>query len=139
MFGDFVQFERFDMGERLRFSETSDRSQCGTRTGTDDHISTAELTRATVEEGGLHSSRSNEPSGAQHEFGTGLPVILQIHLVQTDNHLALAVSDARHLDREAIVSNAKLFASTKVVHNFHTMDNVLARKARNIRARAANI
>jgi len=40
---------------------------------------------------------------------------------------------------KAIVSNAKLFASAKVVHNFRTMDNVLARKARNIRARAANI
>ena len=68
-----------------------------------------------------------------------LPVILHIHLVQADDHLALAVSDARHLNREAIVSNAKLFASAKVVHNFRTMDNVLARKARNIRARAANI
>jgi hypothetical protein len=41
-------------------------------------------------------------------------VILHIHLVQADHHLALAVSDARHLNREAIVSNAKLFASARV-------------------------
>src|SRR5258705_9585830 len=45
-------------------------------------------------------------------------VILHIHLVQADDHVALAVSDARHLNREAIVSNAKLLASAKVVHNF---------------------
>src|SRR6267154_2426164 len=68
-----------------------------------------------------------------------VPVIFHIHVVQTDDHLALAVSDARHLNREAIVSNAKLFASAKVAHNFRAMDNVLARKARNVRARAANI
>src|SRR5438552_1206050 len=107
--------------------------------GADDHISTPELTNGPVEKGGLHSSRSNEPPGAQNEFGARLPVILHILLIQADHHLALAVSDARHLNREAIESNAKLFASAKVVHNFRTMDNVLARKARNIRARAANI
>jgi len=49
----------------------------------------------------------------QNEFGARLPVILHIHLVQADDHLALAVSDARHLNREAIVSNAKLFARRK--------------------------
>jgi hypothetical protein len=75
------------------------------------------------------------------ELGARLPVILHIHFVQADDHLALAGSDARHLDGEAILtnSNAKLFASAKGVHNFRTMDDVLARKARNIRARAANI
>src|SRR5260370_20950718 len=102
-------------------------------------MSAAELTSAPVGEDGLHSSRSNEPPRAQNELGARPSVILHIHLVQAGDHLALAVSDARHLNREAIVSNAKLFASAKVVHNFRAMDNVLARKARNIRARAANI
>src|SRR5437899_682378 len=139
MFGDLAQFERLDVRERLCFSKTRNCFQCGPCAGADDHISTAELTSAPVEEGGLHSSRSNEPPGAQNELGARRSVILQIHVVQADDHLALAVSDARHLNREAIVSNAKLFASAKVVHNFRTMDNVLARKARNIRARAANI
>src|ERR1700724_4338630 len=127
------------MRERLCFSKTRNCFQCGPGAGADDHISTAELTSAPVGEGGLHRSRSNEPPGAQNELGTRRPVILHIHLVQADDHLALAVSDARHLNREAMVSNAKLIASAKVVHNFRTMDNVLARKARNIRARAANI
>src|SRR4029077_512300 len=87
----------------------------------------------------LHNSRSNEPPRTQNEFGARLPVVLHIHLVKADDHLALAIPDSRHLDRQALVSNAKLAASAKVVHNFRAMDNVLARKARNIRARAANI
>src|SRR5437870_1415317 len=139
MFGDLAQFERLDVRERLCFSKTRNCFQCGPCAGADDHISTAELTSAPVEEGGLHGSRSNEPPGAQNELGARLPVILHIHLLQADDHLALAVSDARHLNRETNESNAKPFASAKVVHNFRTMDNVLARKARNIRARAANI
>src|SRR4029077_2527312 len=139
MFGDFIEFERLDVRERLCFSKTRNCFQCGPCAGADDHISTAELTSAPVGKGGLHSFRSNEPPGAQNELGARLPVILHIHLVQADDHLALAVSDARHLNRKAIVSNAKLFASEKVVHNFRAMDNILARKARNIGARAANI
>src|SRR5437588_8875872 len=55
------------------------------------------------------------------------------------NHPALALADACHVDREAVVCDAEFFASAKVVHNFRAMDNVLARKARNIRARAANV
>src|SRR5437899_2084973 len=97
------------------------------------------MTSGPVEEDNIHSSRSNEPPAARNELCARVPVILHIHFVQATHHPALAVSDTRHLDREAIVSNAKLFASAKVVHNFCTMDNVLARKARNIRARAANI
>src|SRR5260370_3240327 len=131
--------QRLDVREPLCCSKTRNSFQCGPCAGADDHISTAELTSAPVGEGGLHSSRSNEPPGAQNELGARLPVILHIHLVQADDHLALAVSHAGHLNREAIVSNAKLFASAKVVHNFRTMDNVLARKTRHIRARPANI
>src|SRR5579864_1755039 len=97
------------------------------------------MTSGSIGEGGLHSSRSNEPPGTQDELGARVPVILHIHVIQATHHPALTVSDARHLNREAIVSNAKFFASAKVVHNFRSMDNVLARKARNIRARAANI
>src|SRR3984893_5811460 len=134
MIGDLAYFERLDVREGLCVSKTRNCFQCGPGAGADDHIRTAELTSAPVGEGGLHSSRSNEPSGAQNELGARLPVILHIHLVQADDHLALAVSDARHLNREPIVSNGKLFASAKVVHNFRTMDNVLPRKERNIRA-----
>jgi hypothetical protein len=127
------------MRERLCVSETRKGFQRGPSPRADNHISAAELTTAPVEENGLHSSRSYKPPGAENELGARFAVILHIHLVQAGDHLALAVSDARHLNREAIMSNAKLFASANVVHNFRTMDNVLARKARNIRARAANI
>src|ERR1700740_1036491 len=98
MFGDFIEFERLDVRERLCFSKTRNWFQCGPCAGADDHISTAEFTNAPVGEGGLHSSRSNEPPGAQNELGARLPVILHIHLVQTDDPLALALSDALPLN-----------------------------------------
>jgi len=107
--------------------------------GADDHVSATEMTSAPVRKGSLHSSRSNEPPGAQNELRCRFPVILHIHLVQADDHLAFAVSDARHVDSETVVRDAEFLASAKVVHNFRTMDNVLAGKARNIRAGAANI
>src|SRR5438552_11313329 len=111
VFGNFIEFKSLDMRERLRCRKAGNWFQRGPCAGAHDHIITAELTSAPVGEGGLHSSRSNKPPGAQNELGARLPVILHIHLVQADDHLALAVSDARHHNREAIVSNAKLFAS----------------------------
>jgi hypothetical protein len=65
--------------------------------------------------------------------------IIHIHLVQATIHPTLALAHVRHLDGEAMVTNAKLFASAKVVHDFRAVDNVLAWKARNIGTRAANI
>src|SRR6266436_616694 len=139
VFGNFTEFKSLDMRERLRFRKAGNCFQRGTRARTNDHVRAPQLTCGRIGQGDFHCSRSQEPARSQYELGAHLSVILHIHLVQADDHLALAVSDARHLNGEAIVSNAKLFASAKVVHNFRTMDNVLARKARNIRARAANI
>src|SRR5579863_2075524 len=98
-----------------------------------------ELTSGPVGESGLHSSRSDETAGGQNELGAGLAVIFHIHLVQATDHLAFAFPDAGHVDREAVVRDAKFLASANVVHNFRAVDNVLAGKARNIGARAANI
>src|SRR5207302_4080080 len=127
VFGNFIEFKSLDMRERLRFGKARNCFQRGTRAGADDHIRAPQLTCGPIGQADFHCSRSNETPVAQHELGTRLPVILHIHLVQADDHLALAVSNSRHINGEAIVHNAKLFASAKVVHNFRTMDNVLAR------------
>lgn len=132
--GNFIEFKSLDMRERLRFREARNWFQRGTRARTDDHIRALELTCGPVGHVDFHCSRSDEAPGTQNEFGAGLPVISHIHLVEADDHLALAVSDSRHIDREAIVSDAKFLAASKVVRNFRAVDDVLARQARDIRA-----
>ena len=56
-------------------------------------------------------------------------------LVEADYHLAFAVADARHVNREAVESDAKLFASANVGRDLRTVDNVLARQAGDVQGR----
>src|SRR5580704_906300 len=139
VFGNFIEFKSLDMRERLRFRKARNCLQCGARARTNDHIRAPQSTCGPIGQGDFHCSRSQEPSRSQYELGSRVPVIFHIHVVQAPHHPALALAHARHVDREAVECDAEFLASAKVVHNFRTMDNVLARKARNIRARAANI
>src|SRR5438105_1876345 len=122
MFGNLIEFECLDMRERLRFSKTRNCCQRGPRTGTDDYVGAAELTAGPVGESDLQCSRSYEPSGSQDELPSRVPVILQIHLVHARYHLALAVTDTGHINREAIASDAELLASAKVRCDLRTVD-----------------
>lgn len=70
---------------------------------------------------------------------SGIPVILQIHLVQPRYHLVLAVTNTWHINREAIASDAKLQPTAKVGCDLCTVDDVFAWQARDVRARPANV
>lgn len=139
VFGNFIQFKSLDMRERLRFRKARNFIQRGARAGTNDQIGAPQLTCGPIGQGDFHCSRSQEPARSQYELGSRVPVIFHIHVVQATHHSALALAHTRHVDRKAVESNTKLFASAKVRCDFRAMDDVLARKARNIRARAANI
>src|SRR5713101_2539691 len=127
------------MRERLCFSKTWNCSQRGSSTGADDHVGAAQLTNSPVGESRLQRSRSYEQSGSENKIRSRVPVIFQIHLVQACDHLALAVTDAGHIDREAIASHAKLLASARVGCDLRTVDDVFAWQARDVRARTANV
>src|SRR5438105_10209346 len=139
MLGNFIQFECLDMRERVRFRETRNCSQPGPRTGTNDHVRAAQSAAGPVGESDLQRSGSDEPSGSQNELRARFPVILQIHLVHAGYHLALAVSDTRHINREPVVSDAKFLTSAKVRCHLRAVDDVLARQARDVRARSTNV
>src|SRR5262245_13400037 len=139
MLGNFVEFKRVDMRERLRFGKTRNCSQRWPCTGTDDYVRTTQLAGGSVGESNFERSRSHEPSGSQNELRSRSPVILHIHLVHAGDHLALAVTDARHLNREPVVSDAKFLTSAKVRCNLRTVDDVLAWQARDVRARSADV
>src|SRR5262249_52891260 len=86
-----------------------------------------------------HGLWSDKPPSSTNKFGTRVPVVLQIHLVQSRHHPALAVANARHVEREAVVIDAKFFAPAKIGSDLCAMDNVLARQTRDIRAGPTNI
>src|SRR6267143_1744584 len=90
-------------------------------------------------QGDFHCSRSQEPARSQYELGSRVPVIFHIHVVQATHHPALALAHVRHVDREAVVCDAEFLASAKVRCDFRAMDDVLARQARDVRARSANV
>src|SRR6185437_5555728 len=139
MLGNYVQLECLDVGERLRFSKTGDRSQCGPRTGTHDHVGATELTAAPIRQGDLQRSRSYEPSGSRNELRSRGAEVIQVDLVQAGHHRALAVPDARHIDLEAVFVDTEFLASAKVRGDLRAVDDILARQARDVRARSADV
>src|ERR1700751_4603467 len=112
------------MRERLCFSKPRNCWQRGSSTSADDYVSAAQLAGIPVGESDLHRSRSYEPSGSEEELRSRVPVIFQIHLVKAGDHLAFAITDARHIDREAIARDAKLLATAKVGCDLRTVDDV---------------
>ena len=76
MFGNSVEFERFDMRQWPRFSKTGNCIQRGMRTGTNDHVLTAQLTGGPVRKSGLYCSWSYEPPGSENELRSRFPVIV---------------------------------------------------------------
>src|SRR5215469_9583781 len=139
MFGNLVKFERLDMRKRFRFSETWNCSQCGPRTGTDDHVRAMQLSGCPIRESGLQSCRSYESPGSQYEIRSRLVVIRHVHLVQAGYHLALAITDTGHINLQAAVRHAKFLTSAKVGCDLRTVNDVLTRQARDVRAGPANI
>src|SRR5215472_2863103 len=140
MFGNAVKFECLNMCERLGFSKARDCLQGRPRTGADDHVGAAQHTPCPVGESDLHSSRSDEPTvSSQNQYRSGASVVFKVHVIETGHHLALALADARHVDCEPVVSDAKLFAPANVGRDLRTVDDVFARQASDVGTGSANI
>ena len=127
------------MRERVRFRETRNCSQRGPRTGTNDHVRAAQSAAGPVGESDLQRSGSDEPSGSPNELRSRVPVIVQIHLVHAGDHRALAITDARHSNREAVVRDAELVTAAKVRGDLRTVDDVFAGQARDVRTRSTKV
>src|SRR6266404_6464301 len=136
MFTDFIEFECLDVREWLCVSQARNRVNYSARTCANDHVRSAELTPCSVAKCDLQSSRSDEAAGATNEFRSGLFVIVEVQFVQARYHPALTVTDGRHIDRDAISSDAELFTSADVRCNLRTVNNVLARQTGNVGTRS---
>src|SRR6478672_5392343 len=139
MFRDLVQFECFDMRERLRLSQSWSRIQNGARPGADDHIGSAELALRSIAQGSLQSPGTDKTSGATNEFRSGPFVIVEIEFVQARYHRAFAAAHRGHIDFEILPNDAEFFTSANVGCNLRTVNDVLARQTGDVGARSANV
>src|SRR5215471_486199 len=127
------------MREWLRLTKTRNRCQGGPGSRTHDHVFAAQLTGGSIGESRLHGSSGYKSSGPQDELRSGFPVVFHVHLVHADYHLALTVTNDRHVNRVALISDAKFLASAKVRRHLRTVDDVLAWQAGDVGARSANV
>src|SRR5262249_46580283 len=114
MFGNLVEFECLDMRERLRLSKTWNRSQGGPGPRTYDYVCAAQLTGGSIRESRLHGSWGYKSSAPEDKLPFGFPVGFQIHLVHAGYHLAFSITHALHVNRVALIGDAKFLASAKV-------------------------
>src|SRR4029077_7888723 len=102
MFGDLVQFKCFDVREWMRLSKSWSRIQNCARTGTDDHIRSAELALCSIAQCGLHSPVTDKTPDSTNEFSSSLLVIVEIEFLQARYHRAFAAAHRRHIDFEVL-------------------------------------
>ena len=56
-----------------------------------------------------------------------------MHVDQTGDHLALAITHGGHVDAGVLLADPKFLAAEKVGRDLGAVDNVLARQARDVR------
>ncbi len=62
-----------------------------------------------------------------------------MHIDQAVDHLALALAHRRHVDPDILLADAEFLAAKKVGRDLGAVDDVLARQAGDVRARAADV
>jgi hypothetical protein len=82
--------------------------------------------------------RSHIRSLLAHVFA-GAPPGDEPLFLQVLNHLALALTDGRHVDSPVILGDAEFLASPEVRSNFRAMDDVLARETGDVFAGTSDI
>jgi len=138
MLGHFIQFQCFHMRQRLRVGNSRDRLDDRVRASADDDVGSAKLSPRPIRKRDFQSSRTNEASDAEDQLRAAALEILQVHLVQAPHHSAFARQHRRHVNRRTRLCDSAAFRSAKVGRNLCAVDDVFARKARDVRARSAD-
>src|SRR5258708_14619358 len=139
MFRNSIKFQCSDMGEGFRFSKAGSGIDSRPGSRVDDDPLCSKQAFAAFSKANVDGSGSNKASRAHDQFGTALFVQLKVHLDQACNHLALASAHRLHVNFPILLGNSEFLTSLEIGRDFGAMNNVLARKARNIRAGTSNV
>ena len=139
VFRELVQLQGLDVGQRASLREAGGVVDPGTRPGVDDDGLAAERPGPARVERDLDRLRRDEAPVAHDELRAALPVLRQVHLDQSVDHLPLAVADGGHVDLPVAAGDPELGAAAEIVGDLGAVDDVLARQAGDVGARPADI
>src|SRR5215813_5942596 len=129
MLGNDIQFECFDMRERLRLSQTRNRFYRRARTRTNNHLVPMDSANCSIRLCDLQCSRTNEAAGPQDEFHPALLKNVEMNIDRVGYHPALAVTHSRHIDSELVNRDAELSTPAHVRGDLRTMYDVFTGQA----------
>jgi len=134
----FIQFERLDMGERVRVLQAGNVRHGGMRADVDDDLVAGKRARTAFIQGNFDRFRADEPAAAHDEFGASFLVGLQMQLDRTIDHVLLAASHLRHIGRNAIHVCAEAGRASCDMGHPRAPQLVFRGQTRHGRARAAD-
>jgi hypothetical protein len=133
-----VEFQRFDAGERAGRFQAGHVGNRPVGTDVDEDLVRVEDTRPPAVQTHLECLRSDEAAGPHEELGAAVLVGAQVRVDLPVDHVALALANLHHVDRDAIGRRPELRAVARDVRDVRAPDLVLARHAVDVRARAAD-
>src|SRR5271156_6294517 len=132
-----IEIERLDMGHRIRRSEPGNIGHRRVRTQVEEHTFADNPSSAAIVERGLDRPRSNEAAFTHHQLYAGVRGTLGVELMFRFDHLPFALLNTGHVDSELIHFQSEFSAAPCQRCYSRGVDHVLARQARDIRARTA--
>src|ERR1700678_125438 len=130
-----IEIERLDMGHRIRRGEPGNIGHRRVRTQVEEHTFAGNPSNAAIVERDLDRPRSNEAAFTHDQFYSGVRGTLGVELMFRFDHFAFAQLDAGHVDSELIHFQSEFSAAPRQRCYSRGVDHVLARQARDIRAR----
>src|SRR5262245_9456389 len=133
-----VEFQRLDAGERGRNFQARDVGNHPVCADVDEDLVCVEDTRPPAVETHLECFRSGETAGPHDQLGAAVLVGAPVRVDLPIDHVALALPNLHHVDRDAIGRHPELRAAAPEVGDVRAPYLVLARHAVDVRARAAD-
>jgi hypothetical protein len=136
--GNVIKLQRLDMRERTGLAQARHGVDFRSRPCVDDHVRAAQHARAAAAERDFNRARRDETAAAEDELRARLVVNVDVHVDQAGDHLAFALAHGAHVDVGIALGDAELRAAEEIRGDLRAVDEILARQARDVGARAAD-
>ena len=133
-----VEFERLDMGERVRVRQARNIRHSGMRADVDHDLVAGKHARAAFVQRDIDCLRADETATAHDKFGTCLLVGIQMQLDLAIDHVLLTASHPRHVGPDPIHDRAEAGRIPNEMRHPRAPDFVLGGQTRHGRAGAAD-
>ncbi len=138
MLRHIVEFQRLDVRKRSGGIEAGYTRNCRVCSDIDENLLAHQHARPAVIQAHLERFRRHEIPGSHDQFRAARVVLLQSHGDHAFDHVALALTDFGHVDRDGTRHRAEACGVMHQVGDFRAPDFVLAGEAVDVWAGAAN-